>query len=547
MRTAFLRRYAGVYKQSKPLPLADDEWLPFDAVVTHREMPFHQENALLQLAQALAGLVLDFNGLPEKLNPQTIQLKCTNWALLNDPRGAPRLVARVQATHGPKDPRYRTPQWCDTEDAYLYAIGRLLRSAATGELDFTARHWVLRDENIGWYRGIRSSWQKRQVGLLSTSVAMAGTTGAITSWFSELLLRLLRWPGIQAQLDANDAVGDVSDLKDLREIVERRLQEQASLFGASSGLPLYVYPVEWRIREHGLLRVAVVQGLLPGANDFKGGLANLEASGFRERHRNHTASILNLAYQQLQARDSVLGKYHKPYVDLVVLPEYSVHVDDQDLMRAFSDATGAMLFYGLCGAIEPASGAPVNAARWLVPQRRRGRRSWVEVDQGKKYPTQEEKDLGVQSWRPHQVVIELRSTRAAGFRISGAICYDATDISLAADLRDESHMFIVSAMNKDVKTFDSMVGALRYHMYQHVLIANAGEFGGSTAQAPYETEHKRLIAHSHGAQQITVSVFDVDMNHFGPKLDAAKPATVGPSGKTERIGKTPPAGLNRRR
>ena len=77
--------------------------------------------------------------------------------------------------------------------------------------------------------------------------------------------------------------------------------------------------------------------------------------------------------------------------------------------------------------------------------------------------------------------------------------YDATDISLAADLKDESHMFMVAAMNKDVKTFDSMVSALRYHMYQHVLIVNSGEFGGSTAQAPYDQEHKRLVSHVLGS------------------------------------------------
>ena len=27
-------------------------------------------------------------------------------------------------------------------------------------------------------------------------------------------------------------------------------------------------------------------------------------------------------------------------------------------------------------------------------------------------------------------------------------------------------MYVVSAMNKDVNTFDGMVAALRYHMYQ---------------------------------------------------------------------------------
>jgi hypothetical protein len=142
-------------------------------------------------------------------------------------------------------------------------------------------------------------------------------------------------------------------------------------------------------------------------------------------------------------------------------------------------------------------------------------------------------------------VVELQWPNEPGFRISGAVCYDATDLALAADLKDKSHMFVVAAMNKDVKTFDSMVGALRYHMYQHVLIANSGEFGGSTAQAPYDKDHQRLISHAHGSQQIAISVLDVPIDDFGPKLLAAKKGVPVPKIVTERIGKTPPAGLSR--
>jgi hypothetical protein len=243
--------------------------------------------------------------------------------------------------------------------------------------------------------------------------------------------------------------------------------------------------------------------------------------------------------------DSALGKDHVPQVDLVIFPEYAVHGTDQDLMRAFSDATGAMLFYGLVGATAGGVASFVNAARWLVPQRRGGRRSWIVVDQGKWHLTAGESQLGVHPWRPYQVVIELTSDATPGYRLAGAVCYDATDLALAADLKDITHMFVVAAMNKDVKTFDSMVGALRYHMYQHVLVVNSGEFGGSTAQAPYDKEHHRLLAHVHGAQQIAVSVLDVPIDHFGPGLLAAKTGMTSTGQAIERLGKTPPAGLRR--
>lgn len=281
---------------------------------------------------------------------------------------------------------------------------------------------------------------------------------------------------------------------------------------------------------------------------FESGLDGLEVPGYREKHRNHTAALLHLTTKHLAARDYVLGRSQKPHFDLVVFPELSIHDDDQDLMRAFSDATGAMLFYGLLGAKEPGTGETINTGRWLVPQRRANRRSWVQVDQGKFHLTPEEVELGIKSWRPYQVVIELSDPSSSGdrpYRLIGSICFDATDLALAADLRDESHMYVVSAMNKDVKTFDGMVAALRYHIYQHILIANIGEFGGSTAQAPYDKEHRRLISHSHGSEQIAISIFDVRMEDFGPELEAANPGITRMQPVTTRIGKAPPAGLKR--
>ncbi|MGF6930885.1 hypothetical protein OKW41_000024 [Paraburkholderia sp. UCT70] len=80
---------------------------------------------------------------------------------------------------------------------------------------------------------------------------------------------------------------------------------------------------------------------------------------------------------------------------------------------------------------------------------------------------------------------------------------------------------------------------------QHILIANIGEFGGSTAQAPYDKEHQRLISHSHGGNQLAISVFDVRLEDFGPELEAAQPGVKKWKEVKERIGKAPPAGLDR--
>lgn len=301
----------------------------------------------------------------------------------------------------------------------------------------------------------------------------------------------------------------------------------------------------WPSRDSSRLRVAVVQGLLPKHSDFEShGLDGLDRAPYRSSHRNHTATLLRLTAKKLGAYESLRGKPHKPVVDLVVLPEYGVHVDDQDLLRAFSDETGAMLHYGLLGARHPIDGKHTNAARWLIPVRTAHRRSWIEVDQGKKHLTPDEDALGVSAWCPYRVVVELPFGATSSYRMVGAICYDATDLSLAADLKNESHLFLVPASNKDIKTFDSMAAALRYHMYQHVVICNTGEFGGSTVQAPYDDEHRRTISHTHGANQISISVFEIDVDDFGPGLSALK--TVTTKSVKKRKGKSPPAGLHRR-
>lgn len=74
-----------------------------------------------------------------------------------------------------------------------------------------------------------------------------------------------------------------------------------------------------------------------------------------------------------------------------------------------------------------------------------------------------------------------------------------------------------------VQTFDNMVAAVHFHMYQPVILANSGEFGGSTAQVPLP-KHDRLIAHVHGNRQVAFSVFEVAPSLF--KSTAASKASL---------------------
>lgn len=520
-------------------PLLNRKWISLAAVIRHRKNPFVQENALLKLAIEVANALLVFGTRPESLTPLTVRVKCDDWALIQDARVA-NLTVDIQSVAGADvDPRYATPPWCDAGLGWMYALGRLLRACATGELDFTARQLLLR-ESPGVYVGIRSTWHKRRFGMLHTAESLGGAFAPITPWFSELLLRMLQWPGLEIEGPLVDDWKNVTSLGAFAALIRNRLADQAKIFGAASNIPVYVFPVQFPLHNSGRLRVVLVQGLIPQEKDFKTHGPLLNPPGFRARHRNHLASLMNLVHRKVLAQDSAKDRPHKPVVDLIIFPELAIHPADEDLLRGISDSTGAIVFCGMVGVTDPDTGKPINLARWTIPQRRSGRRSWVVVNQGKQHLTDDENVLGFQPWRPYQVVIELRDGDKPLYRMSGAICYDATDIALAADLKDISHMFIVSAMNRDVKTFDSMVSALRFHMYQHVVLANSGEFGGSTAQAPYSTEHRRLISHVHGNQQVAVSLFEVEMSHFGPPLAAA-----AKDGEGNALGKTPPAGLKR--
>ncbi|MGH1427848.1 MAG: hypothetical protein ACRBEE_07905, partial [Arenicella sp.] len=127
-------------------------------------------------------------------------------------------------------------------------------------------------------------------------------------------------------------------------------------------------------------------------------------------------------------------------------------------------------------------------------------------------------------------LIELEGHPEGPFRITGAICYDATDIKLAADLRGKTDLFVIAAHNKDVSTFDNMASALQYHMYQHVVITNIGEYGGSTIQAPYKETFDKLISHSHGCNQISISTADIDLAAFRRKVRGFKKVKTKPAG-----------------
>ena len=83
-----------------------------------------------------------------------------------------------------------------------------------------------------------------------------------------------------------------------------------------------------------------------------------------------------------------------------------------------------------------------------------------------------------------------------------------TDLGLAADLKDVSDVLAIPALNKDVKTFDQMALALHYHMFQLVIVANSGQYGGSNAYWPRSDAHIRQVFHTHGQPQASIAFLE---------------------------------------
>ncbi|MHA3013510.1 RNA-directed DNA polymerase [Cupriavidus necator] len=531
---------AGDHTRPSGPPLRNSVWLPLQVVFCRAHNPLRQENALLKLALGLVRCMRKADT-PEQLRPDFIQVRCADWDRLSHPHVHLEVSPSLRKSRETLNALYTTPEWCEGFAAWTYALGRVLRAAALGNVDFTSRRYVLAGEPSP-YTGIRSTWQKRRFGMHHASGSITGHDASVTPWFSELLLQLLRWPGLEVESPLIPQAAAIESFDILETILYERLQGQNAIFGRSSMVPVYRFPVQFPLRRESRLRVVVVQGLLPQASHFTEFGKCLDGSDYRAWHRQHLGllSVLinrhvrTLAHAKAEPGEEAEGR---PFVDLIVFPELSVHVEDFDLLRALSDATGAIIYAGMVGELSPITRAPINVAKWIIPQRRETGRSFLVINQGKFHLTKDEREIGMESWRPYQAIIELRSGSRT-YAISGAICYDATDIALAADLRDQSHMFVVAAMNKDIKTFDGMISALRFHMYQHVVLANSGEYGGSTTQAPYSKEHHRVVSHMHGGQQIGISVFEVETDDFGPGGKAFPSSGTG-------NGKTPPAGLRR--
>ena len=437
---------------------------------------------------------------------------------------------------------YSPPSWCSSARRWRFHLGFLLRFLVTRSQDFT-RLSIRRTESKGgrMYRTPRNHWYHRIHGLYNAQAGLGDNWLLISQWFEDLLFRLLAWPGNEVSNVSRKRGSVLPTLEDELETLKRRGDRLVRLKGAATRvliLPMHVpFPYERRN-----LRACVVQTGFPLSKDLEDD-HTLTLSRNRRIHRNHLAAALSTVSKTLYWRQSHQLSPHA--LDLLVLPELSVNaLDIESHLKPFALKYKSIIVAGLTyRELEQSSDKQlVNSAIWVIPyQSIRGGWNILTRCQGKLNIAPAERALvngKVSGFRPCQWLVEYDSLSAGhdhSLSLTASICYDATDLGLAADLRNASDVFIVPAFNKDVETFDTLAKQLHYDMFQMVAIVNCGEYGGSCVWWPRKGAHERRVFHSHGQSQCTIGFFDIDVEEFLQRKD--------PSASDDW--KSVPAGVNR--
>ncbi len=409
---------------------------------------------------------------------------------------------------------WEPPAFCDSSQKWSYQLGYLLRFVLARRPDFTANVDRRRRIPEPHYRSAVSSWAQRKYGNYDGQSAFGGDWLPITDWLERFLSALLWWPG-RKKGEHRKAIAQ--GIENTRTWVKDRigLLDRGEATGVQF-LPM-AFSSSYLQKELKTLRGCVVQTTYPAEADFEGDLT-LSADRSRARHRKHLTNALALVRQAMRLKQRKQSR-DNPVLDLLVLPELSVHPEDvRRYLMPFSRAFKTIILAGVVfEELRPETKALVNTAVWIVPEYTladgwnvRSRR------QGKQYLAAHERkirDQGrrVNEYRPCQWIIECPSSLASvkPLRLSASVCYDATDLGIASDLRKRSDVYLIPALNKDVRTFDNMAISLSYQMYQLVVVANNGRYGGSSAYWPIGKRHERRIMHLHGADQPTLGFFGI--------------------------------------
>ena len=520
-------------------PDGEYETLANAVLNAHPEGRLRNEISLLRFALTFLGEWEQLESVPAAITPGQIRLELRGDHTLADVNGLSIVGSRADPTGS----LYEPPPWCEMGERWRFQLGFLLRFILSGQPDFTrpVRRPSWR-ETESCYRAAESHWYQRLYGLYNGQPAFGDDWLPITDWVEGFLLALLRWPGCRALIEYNWVEHGIQAAQAQ---IAKRITFLEHRYGTHTRTLMLPLPVGRPTPTNTTrpLRACVVQTAFPAAvepSDLK-----FDDPTTRRRHRNHLAAALAAVRRMLAFRATHKG--NDGQLDWLILPELAVHPNDVwTHIVPFARAHRAIVLTGLTYE-ELVPGQPlVNSALWVIPEWSSASGLQIRTRrQGKANLAPSEQELNtsgpqvLQGFQRGQWLIGYPWTSAVDTRpvwLTAAVCYDATDLGLAADLRGMSDVLAIPAFNKDVKTFDQMALALHYHMFQLVLVANNGQYGGSNAYWPRSDIHVRQIFHVHGQPQASVAFLEIDnMESFLKRKDA--------SAASSGDWKHPPAGI----
>ena len=516
--------------------------------------PFWEERNLLALASWL--MSLDGGDFENTITPWQILCKCQSVEGEHFGKVDPRSFKLDEHAYPTATRLFKVPDWCEhQEERRKFQVGLLLRFAIRGstalDSSFAAPFQLKKPFT---YNRPLSHWEQQRYSAYQGRSAFGHPWLPLSSFVEDMLFQLLRWPGAGISTKAKS-------LDQIKEEVDQRIHSpnHASTFPS----PLFLehnapFPYKLPKENHRRsLRIGIVQSIIPDDKDYENRCEENDPELkddrlFRVRHRAHIATLLEGVSQMLRVRESHRGCSGADDIglDLLIFPELAVHPEDmRSLILPFIRKHKCIV---LCGMVyhrkhkfDPNSEL-LNSCFWVIPEWTKANGFQVRfIEQGKKHLSRDEsaKLTRLVGFRPAQWLIEYEWKNKGKSRplvLSASVCFDATDLDLAADLKYLSDLYVVCALNKDVGTFDSMSKNLSYHMFQGVIVVNNGRYGGSSFFMPYKEQFRRQVLHFHGQPQATISFAEID-----PEKLLKRPRSredLVPEGKW----KTPPAGWEKR-
>ena len=466
--------------------------------------PLRNELSILRFADALLEELKVLSCFV--ITPGQVCLKLDNGSDIADIEDLKVLASRAAS----RGSLYLPPDWCEVHDRWRFQLGFLLRFILTGKPDFTSivrpRYWK---DRIATYRPAKSHWYQRIYGMFSGHQAFGDDWLPITGWMEQFLLALLRWPGCHNPKGFEWVDNGVAAAQKNVRIRIKLLQEKVGSATGTLLLPMIIGRPTTDVSVR-TLRACVVQTVVPTTDDIDSSDLRLSRPDIRRRHRGHLSAALAAVNRMLHLRRTHMQD--DGLLDWLILPELAVHPSDVAThLVPFARAHKALILTGLTYE-DLFPGRPlVNSALWIIPERSTYGLQIRVRRQGKAHIAPSEQHFNVGGFRPCQWLIGFPwSECSEPMWLTASVCYDATDLELVADLRKESDVFVIPALNKDVKTFDQMALALHYHMFQLVVVVNNGKYGGSNAYWPSDDAHRRQIFHLHGQPQASVGFFEID-------------------------------------